>query len=209
MIKRMEKYILHSGTRHESAGFSLIEILISIIVLSFGVLAVVGLQAASLKANREAVYQSAAARLGKEMAEMMETNRAIAAATSTTDNPYLIAFNSYSDAVATAAPLTTNCWTGNCYSANDTAAQKVVAQWQAQEWLYRFNNEVPGARVSICFDTSPYDGSGLPQWACSNSGSVAVIKLGWTRASINSAPASAAAAFDRASTPALVIPVTL
>lgn len=209
IIPSMENRKFEHVQPHTEAGFSLIEILVSIIILSFGVLAVVGLQAASLKANREAVYQSSAARLGKEMAEMMETNRAIAAASSASDNPYLITFNSTSNTVATAAPSTTNCWTGDCYSGNTTADQKKISQWQTQEWLYRLNEELPGARVSICFDASPYDSSGLPRWTCSNSGTVAVIKIGWTRASINSAPTSATNAFDRASTPALVIPVTL
>ena len=191
------------------AGFSLLEVLISIIVLSFGLLGVVGLQAASLKANREAVYQSSATRLGREIGEMMESNRQIGVLTNATDNPYLLSFNSSTDTVASAISITTNCWTGNCYSANTAAAQKIIAQWQAQDWLYRLNSELPGARVTICFDATPYDGTGLPQWTCSNSGTIAVIKIGWTRASTNSAPTSAASAFDRASTPAMIFPVTL
>jgi len=191
------------------AGFSLLEVLISIIVLSFGLLGVVGLQAASLKANREAVYQSSATRLGREIGEMMESNRRIGVLTTAADNPYLFAFDSSTDTVASVAPMTTNCWTDDCYSTNTAATQKIIAQWQAQDWLYRANQELPGARVTICFDQTPYDGSGLPQWTCTNSGTVAVIKIGWTRASTNSAPTSAASAFDRASKPAMVLPVTL
>jgi len=191
------------------AGFSLLEVLISIIILSFGLLGVVGLQAASLKANREAVYQSSATRLGREIGEMMEGNRKIGVLTTAADNPYLFAFDSSTDTVAVATPITTNCWTGDCYTTNTTATQKTIAQWQAQDWLYRLNEEIPGARVTICFDETPYDGAGLPQWTCTNSGTVAVIKIGWTRASTNSAPASAASAFDRASKPATVLPVTL
>lgn len=191
------------------AGFSLLEVLISIIVLSFGLLGVVGLQAASLKANREAVYQSSATRLGREIGEMMESNRQIGVLTTATDNPYLLSFDSSTGTVASAVPITTNCWTGDCYSTNTAAAQKIIAQWQAQDWLYRLNSELPGARVTICFDAAPYDGAGLPKWACSNSGTVAVIKIGWTRASTNSAPSSAASAFDRASKPAMILPVTL
>jgi type IV pilus assembly protein PilV len=190
-------------------GFSLLEVLISIIILSFGLLGVVGLQAAALKANRESVYLSSATRLGRELSEMMETNRRIGELTIVTDNPYLVTFNSATNSVSAAAPITTNCWTGDCHSVNTAAKQKEIAQWQTQDWLYRLNSEIPGARVAICFDATPYDGSGLPQWTCSSSGTVAVIKIGWTRASTNSAPATEAAAFDRATRPAVILPVTL
>ena len=56
-------------------GFSLIEVLISIVVLCFGVLGMVGLQAASLQANREARLQSTAVRMAEEMAELMRSNK--------------------------------------------------------------------------------------------------------------------------------------
>lgn len=209
MIVIMETKFFREHRRTFSSGFSLLEILISIIVLSFGLLGVVGLQAAALKANREAIYQSSATRLGREIGEMMESNRRIGVLTTTATNPYLLTFDSSTDTVGSSAPITTNCWTGDCYSTNTAATQTIVAQWQVQDWLYRANAELPGLRVAICFDESPYDGSGLPEWACTNAGTVAVIKIGWTRASTNSAPSTDASAFDRASKPAIVLPVTL
>jgi type IV pilus assembly protein PilV len=206
-----------SGTRIHSAGFSLIEVLVSIIVLSFGLLGVVGLQAAALKANREAMYQSAATRLGRDMGEMMRGNRAIAALTS--GNPYVISFNrnSYStssDAVTAleaATPITANknCWINDCYSTSDDAARTDIGKWQARDWLFRVYAELPDARVAICFDETPFDASGLPQWTCTNAGAVMVIKVGWTRASVNSQPASESNAFDRANKPGIIFPVTL
>ncbi len=39
-------------------GFSLMEVLVSIVVLSFGLLGMVGMQAAALQSNREARLQS-------------------------------------------------------------------------------------------------------------------------------------------------------
>ncbi len=193
--------------RSRSAGFSLLEVLISIIVLSFGLLGVVGMQAAALKANREAAYQASATRLGRELAEMMESNRGIAALTSTADNPYLATFTGAPSDVPTI--FTTNCWTGDCYSTNTAATKTAIAKWQIQDWLYRVSSDLPGVRVAICFDETPYDADGLPQWTCNDAGTVVIIKIGWTRASTNSGATSGSGAFDRAVRPATVFPVTL
>ena len=191
-----------------NSGFSLLEILISIVILSVGLLGVVGLQAAALKANREALHQSSASRYGREISEMMKGNRAIASLTTATDNPYLVSYDSASDNLNTTASQTTNCLTDDCYTATGTAAQQVVAEWQVRDWMYRLNHELPGSRVVICFDESPYTNTGIPEWDCSDSGTVAVIKIGWTRGSLNT-KAAAADAFDKASTPAIVLPVSL
>jgi type IV pilus assembly protein PilV len=48
------------------------------------------------------------------------------------------------------------------------------------DWLARVDSALPGARVRICLDQTPYDSAGLPQWACSGSGDVVAIKMGWT-----------------------------
>lgn len=200
------KYILLSSRRTIS-GFSLLEILVSIVILSVGLLGVVGLQAAALKANREALLQSSASRFGREISEMMKSNRAIASLAAAADNPYLVSYNGASDDLDTVAAQTTNCFTGDCYTASGTAAQQVVAEWQIRDWLFRVNHELPGARVAVCFDETPYTTAGIPQWDCSDGGTVAVIKIGWTRSSLNS-QAAAADAFDRASEPAIVLPVS-
>jgi type IV pilus assembly protein PilV len=67
-----------------------------------------------------------------------------------------------------------------------------------------FNNELPGARVDICFDSAPFDGSGLPQWACTAGGTNAplVVKIGWTRSSTDGR------GLAKATIPSVVLPVT-
>ena len=201
------KYKLLSS-RRASSGFSLLEILVSIVILSVGLLGVVGLQAAALKANREALLQSSASRLGREISEMMKGNRAIASLATAADNPYLVSYDGSSDDLNTVASQTTNCFTGDCYTATGAAAQQVVAEWQVRDWLFRLNHELPDARVAVCFDETPYTAGGIPQWDCSDSGTVAVIKIGWTRGSLNS-QAAAADAFNKATEPAIVLPVSL
>ena len=79
------------------------------------------------------------------------------------------------------------------------------------DWLNRVNTELPGARVSVCFDGAPYDSSGMPQWTCTDTGAdeIAVIKIGWTRASTDRSQTGAGAIESAASNPPTIIfPVT-
>ena len=202
--------------RRRQRGFSLVEVLVSIVVLSFGMLGMVGLQAAALQANREAKYQSAAVTLARELAEMMRGNKDVAIDTTAAKNPYLRAVSA-----ALTAPTPSRCLdvaaSTRCSAVaitppdphtNATPQQVTIANAQMTEWLERLDAEVPGAKVAVCFDTAPYDTTtGLPKWTCSNSGTTAYIKIGWTRASTNRA-ATGAAAFDRGTAPAIVVPVT-
>lgn len=171
-------------------GFTLLEVLVAIVVLSFGVLGAVGLQAAALQANKEARYQSAAVALGRELGDLMRGNKDIAIQTTSGANPYLTDFTG---TLPTANPACAPC-----------ASQTEVAQFNMRDWLARVGDVLPGARVVVCFDATPYTSAdGLPQWTCSNSGGLAVVKIGWTRQSTN----ASAAEPERAVRPAVVIPL--
>ena len=186
-------------------GFSLIEVLISIVILSFGLLGLVGLQAVALQGNRDARLQSTAVSLARELAEMMRSNKDVAL---TATNPYIGDFNT--DPLEAAAPsyclnvgsLPTACGTS-------TAIFTAIASAQMTEWLARVSGELPGARVTVCVDKAPYDSSGKPRWACDNSGTgpTTVIKIGWTRNSTDRS-ATGTAALERATTPSIVLPIT-
>lgn len=183
-----------------ASGFSLIEVLISIIILSFGLLGMVGLQAGALQANRDARLQSSAIALARELAEMMRGNKDVAIAASGS-NPYLGSFDS--------TPLEAGTPT-YCLSVGSTACADATAVANAQmtEWLARIDAELPGARVDTCFDTAPYDANGLPQWACTaGTSGVIVIKIGWTRGSTDRSSENATP-LDRASRPSIIFPVT-
>jgi type IV pilus assembly protein PilV len=151
-------------------GFTLLEVLVAIVVLSFGVLGVVGLQAAALSANKEARYQSTAVALGRELADMMRGNKDVAIRTTAATNPYL------GDYPPTATLTTTDdCFTAACTS------QEAVARFNTREWLARVRAALPGVRAEICFDDAAYGSSGLPTWDCVAGGGVVVLKMGWTR----------------------------
>jgi type IV pilus assembly protein PilV len=153
----------------------LIEILVSIIVLSFGLLGMVGLQVSSMRNSREAQLQATAVRLAADLADRMRGNSGVAMQHGNAANPYL-----QTDVRTAPAKASLNCLSTSCPTPRD------VAVWDVDEWLGRVfatDNGLPGARVAVCFDEAPYDGGGLPVWSCTGTGEVMQIKLGWTRAS--------------------------
>lgn len=186
--------------RGPAAGFTLVEVLVAVVILSFGLLGVVGLQVASLQANREARLQSSAVRLGRELADLMRGNKDIALAP--VGNPYEIDFT------GTLPTTTADCFTAAC------ASSTAVAQFQLRDWLTRVDAEMPGARALICFDSAPYAASGQPRWACTGPSTnnaltntvPLVVKLGWTRASTDR-KATGANALVAATDPTVVLPL--
>lgn len=63
---------------HPQAGFSLIEVLVTIIVVSFGMLGFAGLLNESIAANRQAYMRSQATLLAHDIIERMRVNRVAA-----------------------------------------------------------------------------------------------------------------------------------
>ena len=189
----------------ETRGFSLIEVLVSIVVLSFGLLGMVGMQAASLHANREARLQSSGVVLARELADMIRGNKVVGILA--TNNPYLVNLTSPLAATTASYCLNVDPTTTTCTDTTD------VANAEMTEWLARVDAELPGARVASCFDTTPFDATtGLPKWACTaGAGAVVVIKIGWTKGSTNKSNTGAAAldrASDTGSAPSVVLQVT-
>lgn len=189
--------------RATNAGFSMVEVLVSIVILTFGMLGMVGMQAAALHSNRDARLQSAAAGLAREMADMIRGNKVVGALT--TSNPYLGSFSS---------PLTfgTQSFCLNVAASSACSTATDVANAEMTEWLARVDAELPGARVVSCLDSAPFDASGLPQWDCTaGTNAVVVIKIGWTQGSTNKSLTGAAAllrASDTGSVPLIVLPVS-
>lgn len=189
--------------RRRASGFSLIEVLIALLVLSFGLLGMVGLQAMALQNNREARLQSVAVDLARELAEMMRGNKSVAMLD--TANPYVGDFSS-----SPLAPPTTDI----CLSVGSSCASATqVANAEMTDWLARVDTNLPGARVKICSDTAPYTGAGLPQWDCTagTTNDLLVIKIGWSHLSMKTGEQDRTIrATDTGDTnrPGVILPVT-
>lgn len=193
----MNPFPLSRNRIRRQTGFSLVEVLVAIVVLSFGLLGMVGLQAASLQANRDARLQSTAVVLARELAEMMRGNKDQALLA--TGNPYLIGDLSH----PLAPPTASYCLAIGQSCGTDKAA---VAQAELTDWLARVDEALPGARISICRDSAPFGSDGTAVWTCTstdNSDPI-LVKIGWSRPSTK----TGTAAVVQADQPSVVLPVT-
>jgi type IV pilus assembly protein PilV len=90
-------YSASSGTR----GFTLIEVLVSVLVLSIGLLGLASLQATSLRFNNDSSAQTQATYLANDMADRMRANASqVAAYPNLSTNP--------------PGSATPSCYTGGC-----------------------------------------------------------------------------------------------
>lgn len=197
-------------------GFSLVEVLISVVVLTFALLGAAGMQVTSLQATREARLQAAGVRYGQELAELMRANKNTAVKLTASDNPYM--YNSASTTLSNpncGYPGLTACASAGSKDAGFTSL--TVAQRDMYEWAERVKSDLPGARVLVCQDSAPYDSDGLPQWTCSGTGGTLVLKIGWTRhntlrgatgADATDTTGANSGAFDKALRPAVIFPLT-
>lgn len=183
-------------------GFSMIEGLIAILILSIGVLGLAGLQVRTFQDSRDAGDQSKALAFAKEFAEIMRSNPAHASLT--TGNSYLFDTNT----AGSLAASTTNCQTSVC-----TPSQ--MALWQANNWLshVRATDADPSGlnspRVVVCYDNDPYDSDGLPVWDCDSGGRSLYIKIGWVVRTIQTSGGQNVVNTDNAIKPTIILPVSL
>lgn len=104
-------------------GASLIEVLVSIVIASIGLLALAGVNAASIRYAKLSQYRATAALLANDIGERMRANKAGVSASNYT---FLDDFET--QATAPTAPVTT-CGAGDTCSAADIAALDLY-QWR-------------------------------------------------------------------------------
>ena len=153
-------------------GFSLVEVLVAIIILSIGMLGAVGMQSAAMQANKESRNQNSAVTFARELGEKMRGNHTVAIQTTSADNPYL--FDTTLTGTSSVATFSVNCFTTGCPIPKD------IATWDVADWQARIQATLPTPRVKVCFDKAPYDSSGNARWACTNDGDLSVVKMSWT-----------------------------
>lgn len=142
---------------HRAEGFSLIEVLIAMVILSIGVLGVTGLQLMSKRNNQDSVQQIRAASLAQELVERMRAN-------SSSDGLATYVFNSPSEVGPMESAPSQDCRTAA--SACDTEQMALHDLWVWQQGLAgadeRIEEDNTGGLVNprACI-TGPGGGSGL------------------------------------------------
>ena len=66
---------MKTGRRYKGAGFTLIEVLIALIVLSIGLLGIAAMYVETLRANRSALVRTQAIALASDLADRIRSNR--------------------------------------------------------------------------------------------------------------------------------------
>jgi len=111
-------------------GFTLLEVLIALLIFSFGMLGMAGLLTVSVKTNHSAYLRTQAFLLAQDLADRMRAN---APALWQSPNPYKL--NAIVTPPATPALVPTGAFTDPCTSASCTPAQVAARDlgiWQAQ-----------------------------------------------------------------------------
>ncbi len=114
-------------------GVAMIEAMIAIVVVSFGLLAVAGLQLAGMRVSQMAYYRSVATTQAYDMADRMRAN--IAGVNSGAYN-----------AITSTAPARPAC--SNPFAATGCAAA-VMATYDAYAWLTEIGRVLPGGSGSV------------------------------------------------------------
>ena len=138
-------------------GSSLIEVLVSLLILSGGLLGIAGVQSVSLRNNQAAYYRTQATMLSADMIERMRGNKTG------------VNLAAYDDV---AGGATAACFTVAGCTPAQMAAQDVLA-WSAQ-----VTAALPGGDSVVCIDSTGNDGTALAQ-ACDGVGNIYAVKIWW------------------------------
>lgn len=140
----------------------MLEVMISIVILAFGLLGIAGLQAFSLKNTHSASMRLTATELANDMIDRMKTNHT-GVGEDAYNKPDL---NSY------------GAGTVDCNSSVCTPQD--VAQFDLGQWQARVAGALPGGAGIVCVDSTPIDGLSAADAKCDNAGSVMyVVKIWW------------------------------
>jgi type IV pilus assembly protein PilV len=166
-----------NNTQH--AGFSLIEVLVAIVIISIGVLGLVAMQGRTIQFTQDSAQRNTAAMLADDLVEQIRSNRdAVVDASGVRSN------SNYYKAPAANFPTTgvAACRTATGCNANQMATDHLV------QWVIQVRNSLPvddatlNAAYIICRDSTPATA------ACDNLGSAIKIQIAWISRTTENAP---------------------
>ncbi|GJG96622.1 type IV pilus modification protein PilV [Cupriavidus pauculus] len=162
----------------EAAGFTMLEALVAIVVLAFGVLAVANLLIKSFRFAQQSSYDVVALQLANDISDRMRANGAQIIA-GTFDN-----FDTKQGVPQIADG--TNLFKTPCTGSTATCGP-ISAVFDLAEWSHRVITSLPSGRAVICRDSNTWtQGTGYT-WDCkavpggtgSQKDTPLVVKIGW------------------------------
>lgn len=91
-----------ASSARRQRGFTLVEILVTVVLVSVGLLGIAALQLTTLRTNQEAYVRSQASVLSADILDRMRANAAAARLGTGTNSPYVVAYNGTGDATTRA-----------------------------------------------------------------------------------------------------------
>jgi type IV pilus assembly protein PilV len=172
-----------AGRRSRSAGFTLMEVLIAVVIFSIGLLGVAGLQLNSLRGNQLALESSIAASLAREGAERVRAN--LAGVRNTKGENEFLSTQVYS--FIDSAGADPGCISSGC------STTALIAQTDAYEWITTIEEQLPGGVGVICLDSTPNDGkdgTATKPWdpECDGTSETFAVKVAWDHDKDDSTP---------------------
>jgi type IV pilus assembly protein PilV len=154
------------------AGFSMTEVLVSILLLSSGVVGMMGLQLASTRTTQQSSYQTMALLLAAEIADTVGTMMS--------DERNADAVEPLFDVDYTSIPGMPSASDGSCHFSMCGTSEFVA--FEISEWKMHLATNFPTARLRICRDANPWnEETQAYKWDCSADIANApfVVKVGW------------------------------
>jgi type IV pilus assembly protein PilV len=164
-------------------GFTLLEVLIALLIVSFGMLGVAGLQLVTLKSNSSSQYRSLAVHYAQEIGERMRVNDAALKI------PLLrTQFTAYNSPATGKTHSSLNSFTATCKTLGCTPGQQALND--LAEWQQGISTTFPNGIGVVCIDSGTIVGpNGLPGEAayngttftanCDGLGDTYVVKIAW------------------------------
>lgn len=180
------------------SGFTLTEVLISMLLLAVGVIGAAGMQLTALSSAQQSGFRTTALHLAADMADRLRA-RSMHETLDDRTNPYFNMGVGSIDNAGSASGATCHARTASCTPAE-------LARADIQDWESRIGIALPGGRAVICRDTTPWDFRTRQYlWTCDGaSNAPVVIKIGWHDKPVEN---GASPAVEKDTSPAVVLSV--
>jgi type IV pilus assembly protein PilV len=170
-------------TNSSQNGFTLLEVLIALLIVSFGMLGVAGLQLVTLKSNASSQYRSLAVHYAQEIGERMRVNDA-----ALKTGVLRTQFAAYNSPATSKAHASLTSFTATCKTIGCTPAQQALND--LAEWQQGISTTFPNGIGIVCLDSGAIVGpNGLAGEAsyngivftpnCDGLGETYVVKIAW------------------------------
>lgn len=153
----------HTGSpTGRQRGFTMVELLIAVVVLSVGLLGLAGLQAQALRSNQVAYMRTQASLLANDIMDRMRANRAAVQA-------------GHYDGIS-------GSQNGSCGTTSGCNAASMAAN-DVYEWRLTVAQSLPSlgalGDATVCIDSTPNDGTSAGSPACDGTGPMYAVKIWW------------------------------